>query len=301
MKRKLKFKSAFCVILAIVTAMLFCSCNFNFDSLYEGTQSLESKESTLTVHYLDVGQGDSIFIELPTNETMLIDASVNAYGNGIVQYIEEQGYNRIDYLVATHPHADHIGGMRKVIKSLEIGKIYMPKATSNTNTYKKLLTEIKNEGLKINTAKAGETIYEDEDLGIYLLAPNSEKYDDLNNYSTVIRIVYGSRAFLFMGDAEKLSEKEITADIKADVLKLGHHGSSTSTSKEFLERVQPIAAVASCGENNDYGHPHKETVELLEKEGVEFYRTDTMGTIIATSDGNFLDITKDNPSVEKED
>ncbi len=301
MKRKLKFKSAFCVILAIVTAMLFCSCNFNFDSLYEGTQSLESKESTLTVHYLDVGQGDSIFIELPTNETMLIDASVNAYGNGIVQYIEEQGYNRIDYLVATHPHADHIGGMRKVIKSLEIGKIYMPKATSNTNTYKKLLTEIKNEGLKINTAKAGETIYEDEDLGIYLLAPNSEKYDDLNNYSAVIRIVYGSRAFLFMGDAEKLSEKEITADIKADVLKLGHHGSSTSTSKEFLERVQPIAAVASCGENNDYGHPHKETVELLEKEGIEFYRTDTMGTIIATSDGNFLNITKDNPSVEKED
>lgn len=301
MKRKLKFKSAFCVILAIVTAMLFCSCNFNFDSLYEGTQSLESKESTLTVHYLDVGQGDSIFIELPTNETMLIDASVNAYGNGIVQYIEEQGYNRIDYLVATHPHADHIGGMRKVIKSLEIGKIYMPKATSNTNTYKKLLTEIKNEGLKINTAKAGETIYEDKDLGIYLLAPNSEKYDDLNNYSAVIRIVYGSRAFLFMGDAEKLSEKEITADIKADVLKLGHHGSSTSTSKEFLERVQPIAAVASCGENNDYGHPHKETVELLEKEGVEFYRTDTMGTIIAKSDGNFLDITKDNPSVEKED
>lgn len=298
MKLRLKFKSVFCGILALVTVGMFCSCDLS--SLSENTQPFNSNGDMLTIHYLDVGQGDSIFIEFPTNETMLIDASVNAYGNGIVQYIKKQGYNKIDYLVATHPHADHIGGMRKVIQNLEIGKIYMPRATANTSTYKKLLTEIKNKGLKINTAKAGETIYEDENIGIYILAPNSDKYDDLNNYSAVIRIVYGNRAFLFMGDAEKLVEKEITADVKADVLKLGHHGSSTSTSKEFLEKVDPVAAIASCGEDNDYGHPHKETVELLEKEGVEFYRTDTMGTIIAVTDGNSLDITKNNPSVEKE-
>lgn len=301
MNQKLKFKSIFCVILAIVTALLFSGCNYDFDFLFEETQTYETTGDVLTVHYLDVGQGDSIFIELPTAETMLIDASLSAYGNGIAEYIEEQGYSKIDYLVATHPHADHIGGMRKVIQSLEIGKIYMPKATTTTKTYKNLLTEIQDKGLKINTAKAGETIYEDEDMGIYILAPNSEKYDDVNNYSAVIRIVYGNRTFLFMGDAEKLSEKEITADVTADVLKLGHHGSSTSTSKEFLEKVNPIAAVASCGEDNEYGHPHKETVELLEKENVDFYRTDTMGTIIATSDGNSLDITIDNPSPEKED
>ncbi len=300
MKLRLKFKSIICVVFVLITALLFYGCDADFDFIFEENQHFESNGDVLTVHYLDVGQGDSIFIELPTNETMLIDASVNEYGNGIVKYIEEQGYNKIDYLVATHPHADHIGGMRKVIQNLEIGKIYMPKASTNTSTYKKLLTEIKNKGLKINTAKAGETIYEDENIGIYLLAPNSEKYDDLNNYSAVIRIVYGNRAFLFMGDAEKLAEKEITADVKADVLKLGHHGSSTSTSKEFLEKVDPVAAIASCGEDNDYGHPHKETVQLLENEGIDFYRTDTMGTIIAKSDGNSLDITKDNPSVEKE-
>ncbi|MCH5300620.1 MAG: MBL fold metallo-hydrolase [Ruminococcus sp.] len=300
MNLKIKVKSIFCVVLALVTVVLFCSCDFDFDFLFEETQPFDANGDILTIHYLDVGQGDSIFIELPTNETMLIDASVSAYGKGISKYIQEQGYNKIDYLIATHPHADHIGGMRKLIQNLEVGKIYMPKATATTNTYKKLLTEIQNKGLKINTAKAGETIYEDEDLCIYLLAPNSDKYDNLNNYSAVIRIVYGNRAFLFMGDAEKISEKEITADVKADVLKLGHHGSSTSTSKEFLKKVQPIAAVASCGADNEYGHPHKETVELLENEGIEFYRTDTMGTIIATSDGNSLDITRDNPSVEKE-
>lgn len=300
MNQKLKFKSIICIVLAIVTALLFSSCDIDFEYLFEETPAFQSNGDMLTVHYLDIGQGDSIFIELPTDEAMLIDASISAYGNGIADYIKERGYDKIDYLVATHPHADHIGGMRKVIQNLEIGKIYMPKATATTKTYKNLLTEIQDKGLKINTAKAGETIYEDEELGIYILAPNSEKYDDLNNYSAVIRIVYGDRAFLFMGDAENLAEKEITAQVKADVLKLGHHGSSTSTSKKFLKKVNPIAAVASCGADNEYGHPHKETVELLKKENIEFYRTDTMGTIIAISDGISLDITKDNPSVEKD-
>ena len=253
------------------------------------------------IHYLDVGQGDSIFIELPQNKSMLIDASTGAYGEGIADYIEDKGYSKIDYLVATHPHADHIGGMEDVVEEFEIGEIYMPKASTTTKTYKNLLTAIKKKGNKINTAKAGVSIYSGSGINIQILAPNSTSYEDLNNYSVVIKLTYGKKSFLFMGDAEMLSEDEITADVSADILKVGHHGSSTSTSEDFINRVNPEYAVISCGKDNSYGHPHKETMATLKKYDVEVLRTDTMGTIIATTDGTDLEITKDNKSIEADD
>ena len=229
---------------------------------------------------------------------MLIDASTAEYGEGIADYIKDNGYSKIDYLVATHPHADHIGGMQDVVEQLEIGEIYMPKASSTTKTYKNLLKAIKAKGNKINTAKAGNTIYSDSSLGIDILAPNSDSYEEINDYSVVIKLVYGSKSFLFTGDAEKLSENEITADVSADVLKVGHHGSSTSSSDKFIKRVNPEYAVISCGEGNSYGHPHKETIKTLNKYDIEVFRTDTMGTIIAQTDGESLEITDKNKSIE---
>lgn len=293
---KCKIKASLCIVISLLMSFCLCSCNIEFNISSGSTESITDGQ-TLSVHYLDVGQGDSIFIELPDNETMLIDASTAEYGDGIAEYIYEQGYEKIDYLVATHPHADHIGGMKAVVESLDIDTVYMPKASTTTKTYKNLLQAIKDKGLKINTAKAGVTIAQSENLKISILAPNSDSYDDLNNYSAVIKITCGNRAFLFMGDAENQSENEITADVSADVLKAGHHGSSSSTSQEFLARVNPSAAVISCGKDNSYGHPHRETMENLQQAGTEIYRTDTMGTIIAVTDGESLDITGNNPSV----
>ena len=286
----MKIKSIISAILIIVITFCISGCSVEI--------KLTDNSDNVRVHFLDVGQGDSIFIELTDGKSMLIDASTAEYGEGIADYIKDNGYNKIDYLVATHPHADHIGGMQDVVEQLEIGEIYMPKASSTTKTYKNLLKAIKAKGNKINTAKAGNTIYSDSSLGIDILAPNSDSYEEINDYSVVIKLVYGSKSFLFTGDAEKLSENEITADVSADVLKVGHHGSSTSSSDKFIKRVNPEYAVISCGEGNSYGHPHKETIKTLNKYDIEVFRTDTMGTIIAQTDGESLEITDKNKSIE---
>lgn len=286
----MKIKSIISAILIIVITFCISGCSVEI--------KLTDNSDNVRVHFLDVGQGDSIFIELTDGKSMLIDASTAEYGEGIADYIKDNGYSKIDYLVATHPHADHIGGMQDVVEQLEIGEIYMPKASSTTKTYKNLLKAIKAKGNKINTAKAGNTIYSDSSLGIDILAPNSDSYEEINDYSVVIKLVYGSKSFLFTGDAEKLSENEITADVSADVLKVGHHGSSTSSSDKFIKRVNPEYAVISCGEGNSYGHPHKETIKTLNKYDIEVFRTDTMGTIIAQTDGESLEITDGNKSIE---
>ena len=286
----MKIKSIISAILIIVITFCISGCSVEI--------KLTDNSDNVRVHFLDVGQGDSIFIELTDGKSMLIDASTAEYGEGIADYIKDNGYSKIDYLVATHPHADHIGGMQDVVEQLEIGEIYMPKAAATTKTYKNLVKAIKAKGNKINTAKAGNTIYSDSSLGIDILAPNSDSYEEINDYSVVIKLVYGSKSFLFTGDAETLSENEITADVSANVLKVGHHGSSTSSSDKFIKRVNPEYAVISCGEGNSYGHPHKETIKTLNKYDVEIFRTDTMGTIIAQTDGESLEITDKNKSIE---
>ncbi len=246
----------------------------------------------LTVSFLDVGQGDSAFLELPDGKTMLIDAGPSDAGDKIVSFIQKKGYRKIDYLIATHPHADHIGGMKKVLKNFKIGEIYMPKASTNTKTYEKLLEEISDQGLKIKTAKAGLSLCD----GIELLAPNGGGYEDLNNYSVVLRIINGQNRFLFMGDAEILSETEILDagfDVRADVIKVGHHGSGTSSGNEFVSAVQANYAVFSVGDDNSYNHPHIFVVEKWKKAGAQTCRTDEMGTITFRSDGTAIEMTSE--------
>lgn len=247
-------------------------------------------EDKVRVHYIDVGQGDATFIELGNGECMLIDAGDSYAWKNITTYISSLGYKKIDYLVGTHPHNDHIGSMAKIIKSFDIGKIYMPKAVGDTSTYTNLLRTISKNGLKVKDTKAGMTIVNDGFLSVDVLAPNSDYYEELNNYSIVLKLTYGNNKFLFMGDAEELSESEIVGDVSADVLKVGHHGSNTSSSVSFLERVKPKYAIISVGANNDYYHPHGVILKRLDKIGAKIYRTDLNGNIVITSDGNNIKI-----------
>ncbi|MFY9139199.1 MAG: ComEC/Rec2 family competence protein [Thermacetogeniaceae bacterium] len=247
----------------------------------------------LKAHFLDVGQGDSILIQFPNGQTMLIDAGTSEAGGAVVSYLKKEGINKINYLVATHPHADHIGGMAAVVHALAVERVYMPRVSHTTKSFENLLATIKTKGLKINKAEAGVTIINQDGIKAGFMAPCSLGYDNLNNYSAVVKVQYGSTAFLLTGDAESVSEQEMIAsgaNLKADVLKIGHHGSKSSTTKGFLSSVSPKYAVISCGRGNSYGHPHQETLDRLKKAGVQVYRTDAQGTVIITSDGKTLTI-----------
>lgn len=243
----------------------------------------------LIVSFIDVGQGDSILVQAPSGKNMLIDAGVPEAGDKVVSYLKSRGVNKIDILVATHPHSDHIGGLPEVISVFYIGDLYMPKVGNNTYSYEKLLNSIKRKKITVKTGKAGVKLDLGDDVDALMLAPNSTYYDDLNNYSVVIKIKYGNNTFLLTGDAGTVSEKEMLEagyDLKADVLKVGHHGSAYSTSLPFLNAVNPRYAVISVGKNNDYGHPAKVTLNKLKAHHIIVYRTDQNGTIVATSDGN---------------
>jgi len=238
----------------------------------------------LRVHYLDAGQADSEFIELPDGKTMLIDAGNKGDGSSVVSYIKNLGYSTIDYLVATHPHEDHIGGMATVINSFNIGQIYMPKVASTTQAFEGLLTTIQDKGYSINTAQAGVQIAP----GINILSPSvgSDYGDELNDWSAVISIVYGNKTFLFLGDAGTAPES--TFSIDADVVKVAHHGSRTAFSNALYKEWSPDIAIISVGKDNSYGLPDEEVIQGLTDVGAIIYRTDTNGTIVVESDGSMV-------------
>lgn len=248
-------------------------------------------EGKLAVSFIDVDQGDSTFIEFPGGKTMLIDAGEASEAEEVLSYIKERGHKTVDYVVCTHPHSDHIGGMKKVIESLDIGAVYMPKVSHTSKTFENLLLSIREKGLTIQSAKAGVSLEPEADVTITFLAPVGEQYQELNDYSAVMHLAYGETSFLFTGDAETVSEKDIlinSGNLDADVLKVGHHGSSTSSHQNFLDAVSPRYAVISCGEGNSYGHPHDEVLNRLENMQTKLYRTDQNGTVMAVSDGQNL-------------
>ena len=257
----------------------------------EGTESNDNNASAsvngeLKVHFIDVGQADSILIE-NKGEYMLIDTGNNADSDLVVNYIKDKNIKNLKYVVGTHPHEDHIGGLDKVIDNFNIGTLYMPKVTATTKAFKDVVASAKSKNLKFTTPNVGEK-FTLGDSTCTIFAPNSESYEDMNDYSIVIKLEYGSTSFLFTGDAEAESEKEILDkkfDLKSTVLKVGHHGSHTSTSDEFLNQVNPTYGVIMVGQDNDYGHPRQNVMDRLKNKGIKVYRTDEQGTIIATSDG----------------
>lgn len=295
-KMKKNIKRNFFEILIILLAFLIINNQDKIKNLFNQNNNqnqndyINTNNDLLKVHYLDVGQGDSIFIELPNNETMLIDAAESYQSENIINYLKNLNYQKIDYVIGTHPHTDHIGGLKDIINTFEIGKIYMPKVVSTTKTYESLLMTIKDKNLKINTAKAGTSIIDIDTLKINILAPNNSTYTELNNYSVVTKITYGTTKFLFMGDAEKLSENEIKEDVTADVIKIGHHGSNTSSSIDFIKKVNAKYGIISVGLNNKYNLPKEEIITNWENSGTKIYLTSINGTITAISDGTNIKI-----------
>lgn len=244
-------------------------------------------QEDLLIDFIDVGQADSILVR-NQDKVMLIDAGTNEAGETVVNYLENLGITKIDYLIGTHPHEDHIGGLDDVINNFDIGQIYMPKIETTTKTFEDVLEAIENKKLTVTAPNKGDKIELGQAVGEFMTEPILDE-DNLNVSSLVLRLEFGNTSYLFMGDAEEENEETIRWP-KTDVLKVGHHGSSTSSSESFLEQVQPKYAIIMAGKDNSYGLPTQETINKLSNIGSEIYRTDEDGTIQMTSDGNTIEI-----------
>ena len=257
----------------------------------------------LKVYVIDVGQGESILITTEEN-SLLIDAGENDKGDEVLDFIKQLGLTELDYVLATHPDSDHIGGMDTVLENIDVpGGVFFGEMPDDliptTKTYEDVLDVIEEKDIPLFTAAAGDTI----DLGsgavLTVLGPvDPQAADSKNNTSLVTRLDFGESSFLFNGDQEEDMEEMLVqsgADLDCDVMTMGHHGSSTSSSQEYLDAVTPEYASISCGRGNQYGHPHDETIEKLEAMGVEHYRTDLDGNITFTSDGETISVRTEKP------
>lgn len=243
-------------------------------------------KNTLKVHFLDVGQADSILIE-NGNEYMLIDAGNNEDGSKLVKYFQSLGITKFKIVVATHAHEDHIGGMDDIIKNFAIESFYMPDVITTTKTFEDVLDALEEKEVAFQTPENDEEFSLADSTIKVLSIDNSAQ--NLNDTSIVLRLKYKTTSFLFMGDAESKTEsKTLNKELKSDVLKVGHHGSNTSTSLSFLEKVSPTYAIISVGKDNSYNHPNDTIIRRLNDKNIKIYRTDKQGTIIAESNGTII-------------
>lgn len=276
-------KKILALFVCILLSVFICGCEA--DAPIEPVDFSLMPESAMSVHYIDVMQGDSILLE-SDEHYVLIDAGEKEYGQTVCNYLDDIGVETLDFVIATHPHSDHCGGLKKVIDTFECNSFITVETDQSTKTWIDVLLSVDENEVNYIDATVGET-YSFGQASFEIMGPYSKSYDNYNDYSVVVKAVCGDTSFLFTGDAEKNAEKEMLengADLKADVLKVGHHGSSTSSCDEFLDAVMPSYAVISCGIDNDYGHPHTEVLNALAFRGITTYRTDELSTIVAFSD-----------------
>lgn len=274
-------KKSFHIILNFILIILLFQCSINTKE-----NNIQSNKNTLQVHFIDVGQGDSILIQV-NNKNLLIDSGPNKSEDKLKKYLKKLNISKFDYIIATHPHEDHIGNMSYIINNFDVLNFYAPKVENSTKAFETMVESLIRKDLKIKVLKANiKSIDLGKNIVVDVFSPLSNSYEDLNNYSPIVKISYGNTSFLFTGDAEELSENEVLNagfDLKCDVLKIGHHGSSSSTSEKFLKASNPSIAVISVGEDNTYGHPTDTVLSRLKE--TKIYRTDINGNIVITSDG----------------
>lgn len=269
-------------LLALVLALALLVCACEILEVPGGVDPLASpaEAGAFSVHVIDVGQGDAILVRCG-DQDMLVDAGPQSGADQLLAYLEQVGVERLAAVVETHPHEDHIGGMDEVLTAYPVDKVYLSPATNTTKSFERVLDAIDDQGLDAEVPEAGDRF----SLGaaqVEVLGP-VEDYDELNDSSLVLRVTYQGQRVLLQGDAEARSERDILAsgaDVAAEVIKLGHHGSNTSTDLDYLEAVDPDLALISCGEGNSYGHPHEETLDKLIRRQITFARTDLEGTLV---------------------
>lgn len=271
------------VALALLSLCILASCA----ALWE-TEAVPPAEGTAEFHFIDVGQGDAVLIKAPDGN-VLVDAGKNSTEEELKAYLDSVGVSTIKYAIFTHPHEDHIGGADMVVEKYDIENVILPAKTSTTKTYMNMLTALSERNVNTIQAVSGEKYFVG-DLVLNVLGPVRDDYGDTNDHSVVILAEWGDTRVMLAGDAETAAEEDILAkfgnsNIDCNILKLGHHGSSTSSSEAWLSAIDPDIGIICCGKDNEYGHPHAEIVERLSKHGVASYRTDLLGDIVFVSDG----------------
>ena len=279
------------IFIVLVSCIIAAGCLDNFTIPGSGNNRstrLVDNDGKLSVYFLDVGQGDSTLV-LFSDKTILVDAGESELGDRVVSDLKALGVKRIDLLVATHPHSDHIGGMQKVLAAFPVGQVLDSGLPHTSSTYEHFLETIDQKNIPYRVAEQGQTINIDPALMVFVLSPPKERFgDDPNTNSVVLRISYGTVAFLLAGDMGGEGEGSLVRSgypLDAGILKVGHHGSYSSTSPSFLARVRPETAIIPAGKDNPFGHPHQQTLDLLKGTGVTVYRTDRDGTIVIRSNG----------------
>lgn len=274
------------VFFVAIVAVILGRFNKSFDSVHVAVAEINEP----CAHFINVGQGSSVLLQ--SGKTgILVDAGEKEYGESVVRYIKSCGVETLDYVVATHPHTDHIGGLATVLKSFNVGAVIMPRLTAEntptTKTYQNLLETIAERKIKLIAAKP-ENKYSAGKISLEILGPVTQT-DDLNNMSVVCKADVNSTTFLLLADAEKPEMKSIMSlspNLSCDVLLMGHHGSRTSLESSFLHSAAPNLAVISCGKGNSYDHPHKEVIDYLTKNNIRYYRTDKSGNIAVICSDN---------------
>lgn len=271
--------------------LIFAICILNFFNI----NSKSYINNDLIIHYIDVGQGDCILIQV-NNKNLLIDSGPSSNRDDLLNYLQKLNIDKFDYIIATHPHEDHIGNMDTIIKRFNVSNFYASKIINTSISFENMISALVDKSLKVKVLKSGtNTINLGLNTKVEVFSPEENiASDNFNDYSSVIKISFLNTSFLFTGDAENFTEDYLISNncnLKSDVLKVGHHGSSTSSSLKFLKAVNPSVAIISVGNNNTYGHPSLQTLTSLKNMNIDTYRTDLNGTIILSSNGNIINIT----------